>query len=271
MNIIYRFGDGDLYYHHGLDQTPNAMEFPRHAHSTYEVFGFICGQGKYHVENTVYPLEPGSILLFRPAEHHQIKVNPLIPYERVTVLFSEQQLKGLDPEGILLSPFTHRPLGQGNLYAANEVPGAMDYLLQMSSPGKNMKEQKLDLLCNLVPLLYCIKTAYQRKGYQDAFGLQNSRANQVITYINDHLFEDLSLDRISDALFISKSQLNRIMQKAVGQSAAQYVTTKRLVFARARILTGEPANAASQASGFKDYSTFYRAYKKQYGHPPTGK
>ncbi len=49
----------------------------------------------------------------------------------------------------------------------------------------------------------------------------------------------------------------------------QYVLEKRILAARHLILAGMPATAASLECGFKDYSTFSRAYKKILGQTPS--
>ena len=42
----------------------------------------------------------------------------------------------------------------------------------------------------------------------------------------------------------------------------QYILEKRILAARNLILSGMPATSACMECGFKDYSTFSRAYKK---------
>ena len=49
----------------------------------------------------------------------------------------------------------------------------------------------------------------------------------------------------------------------------QYILEKRILAARKLILTGESAAFASAECGFKDYSTFSRAYKKLLGKLPS--
>ena len=93
-------------------------------------------------------------------------------------------------------------------------------------------------------------------------------AGQILAYVNEHLFEDISIQTIADAFYRSPSQVSRIFQQATGNSLWKYVTIKRLMTARALIQQGETAAVAASACGFSEYSTFYRAYKAQFGHSP---
>ena len=92
--------------------------------------------------------------------------------------------------------------------------------------------------------------------------------SQLVTYINEHLFEPISLQTVADAFYRSRSQISRIFQRATGSPMWKYILVKRLMAARAMIQRGEPASTACTVCGFTDYSAFYRAYRAQFGHAP---
>ena len=68
---------------------------------------------------------------------------------------------------------------------------------------------------------------------------------------------------------MSPSQINRIFNKITGTSVYNYVLSKRLVYAQGMIMRGEGAGSACVACGFRDYSSFFRQYKKRFGTPPS--
>ena len=61
----------------------------------------------------------------------------------------------------------------------------------------------------------------------------------------------------------------RKFKDETGYSMHQYVLEKRVLAARSLILAGEGAAIASMECGFRDYSTFSRAYKKLLGKLPS--
>ena len=60
----------------------------------------------------------------------------------------------------------------------------------------------------------------------------------------------------------------RLFKTETGYTIGSYITYRRLLLARDLILSGTPITEACFASGFKDYSTFSRAYKSEFSEAP---
>ena len=54
-----------------------------------------------------------------------------------------------------------------------------------------------------------------------------------------------------------------------GYTVGEYISRKRLLRARALLKQGWPVTRAYLDSGFRDHSTFVRAYKKLFGEMPS--
>ena len=92
---------------------------------------------------------------------------------------------------------------------------------------------------------------------------ENSRIiNNVYHIIETEYMTDLTLESVAQRLYFSASYLSHLFKKETGYSVANYISTKRLLHARALIQSGTSVTEACFASGFKNYSTFSRAYKK---------
>jgi AraC-like DNA-binding protein len=265
MSYIFKYRDNQIYSHHSIDVHPDVDEFAMHAHEWYEILYFISGSGTYMVEGSQYPLKPHDVFILRPAEMHKLVINPDVPYERMVIHFSPDVIAPLDPAQDLLRAFCDRPLGQQNRYSLASDP---DGLLRGAFAA--FKFDKIpDVRINLTARLLLILTALDGlhgsgQMHTPAPGLQS----QVVNYVNDHLFEDISVQYIADAFYRSKSQISRIFHQATGSSLWDYVVIKRLMAARAMIQRGEAAHEACSACGFTDYSAFYRAYRNHFGNSP---
>ena len=94
------------------------------------------------------------------------------------------------------------------------------------------------------------------------------RVGEVIEYINEHLFEEISLDMLSQKFYLSKVHLTRKFKSYVGSTIWEYISTKRLIRAKELLKSGKWPTEVAEICGFNDYSTFYRAYKQKYGVSP---
>ncbi|MBO5317837.1 MAG: helix-turn-helix transcriptional regulator, partial [Oscillospiraceae bacterium] len=98
---------------------------------------------------------------------------------------------------------------------------------------------------------------------------QHSELTQkVLKYIAEHLSEALSLDVLADRFYVSKYYLSHAFTREVGVSVYRYLMMRRLLLARQLLLAGEPAGQVCRSCGFSDYTSFYRAFKSEYGISP---
>ena len=136
----------------------------------------------------------------------------------------------------------------------------------MCTTAENEKERRLKILSYLYPLLEQLYMAFFKK--DDPLLVQRSSTEKMVSYINQHLSDNLSLDVLSERFFLSVSQINRLFKQATGSPVGEYILVKRLMTARSLLHEGHSAMDACQKSGFKDYSAFYRSYCKQFGISP---
>ena len=61
----------------------------------------------------------------------------------------------------------------------------------------------------------------------------------------------------------------RRFREATGYTIHSYVTEKRLLLARDLLSRDVPLTEIAERCGYRDYSTFSRAYKKKFGKSPS--
>jgi AraC-like DNA-binding protein len=128
----------------------------------------------------------------------------------------------------------------------------------------------LQNLCGLVALA-CGVSEEGRTSWQDS--VRAARLEGAKRYIEQHLAEpDLTPANTAAALGISLRQLHLTFEPT-GTSFAQYVTQRRLLRCRAALKnpTGAGRSVADIAFGwgFNSLATFYRAFQREFGMPPT--
>ncbi|HZH62540.1 MAG TPA: AraC family transcriptional regulator [Metabacillus sp.] len=270
MNFQDYYKDHQLFFTKNCDMPPHPTKYGMHAHEIYEIYYLISGKGIFSVEGNEYLLNPNSIMLIRSNEAHYVEMNNDLPYERIVLHFFPQFLEQIDPNRILLAPFDNRALGVNNYYPPGSfsnqlVRSCLDNILEVKD---NDYQKRVAIITNLLTILNELNKSFHNKDFQLLFTAQNSQLTEVISYINEHLFEIISIESICKQFYISKSQLNILFKKATNTTVWKYITTKRLISARHLLYDGVPAFEACKQCGFKDYSTFYRRYRDFFGTSP---
>ena len=108
-----------------------------------------------------------------------------------------------------------------------------------------------------------------------AAGLRHSRANRphiekACAYIRAHLAEDLSLERVCAAVFLSKSYLCQIFKSLLGCTFGEYVKQQRILRARTLLAsTGQSIEEIAAACGFASPTYFATVFKRAVGMTPS--
>ena len=268
MDILQEFNSEDLYMRYAVDENPDDRNFAMHVHEQCEIFYFVSGNAEYLVEGAKYLLKPGSILIMRPSESHRTKILGNGKYERYAINFSVSIIDNIDPQRRLIKAFFDRPPGRGNLYLPTEFEdkNMRKFFSEMCS-GADDYEKRLRILTRLFLLLNMINNAFLTRSSSEYLPPQ-SIPEKMVSYVNTHLFDELSVPILAEHFFLSTSQFSRIFKQATGAAPWVYITIKRLTAAREKIRNGFSAQNASERCGFGDYSAFYRAYVKYFGYPP---
>ena len=88
------------------------------------------------------------------------------------------------------------------------------------------------------------------------------------TYIDEHLEQKITVEDIARHVSLSASRLHHIFKAETGISVLKYVNKKRLAKAKELLKTGELVVNIYAKCGFQDYTSFFRAFKKEYEITP---
>lgn len=91
---------------------------------------------------------------------------------------------------------------------------------------------------------------------------------QVIAYINANLSENLFLDSLANRFFVNKFYLSHQFKAYTQLSLHQYVVARRMQHAQTLLRQGKSPLAVSQACGYREYSSFYKAFLKETRQSP---
>ncbi len=242
-----------------------------HHHDFYECFFFISGNVTYYIEGKTYDLKPGDIVLVNTTELHQLSVKDhSVPYERIVLWIDKSFLSGFTTEKTDLSScfYTKKDnVIRLNLEQQQKIKTILHKILSI--------EKYTGMGSDLLYKAYFIELFVQLNMFfmynsipPDTDIKKSTMITDIIEYINNHLDEEITLDRLSEYVYLSKYHLIREFKKHSGTTIHKYIIQKKLIHAKELILKDVPITNVYKQCGFGDYSNFFRSFKKEYGVTP---
>lgn len=255
-------GENYLYTHRTTHRS--SPMFDLHCHSFFEIYYIIRGKVQYLIEGKPYTPEPDSLLLISSNVFHGVRIDSDEPYERYAFHFLPELVSPEYRETLLM------PFHSANIHLRDvQHSGLRDYcdsLLACASLPESLRAAAVKIRTEaLLTQLYAVSD--RQRALKNPS--QKYDAQEIIDYLGAHLTEDISLEQLCETFFISKNHLNLIFRQATGTTVWNYLSHKRTALAQQLLLEGRPASEAAAAAGFRDYSTFYRCYRKIFSSSPT--
>lgn len=95
------------------------------------------------------------------------------------------------------------------------------------------------------------------------------RINRVLSYIDLHLQESLSVRKIAEYAGYSEYHFLRIFKQYMGMTVMEYVNKRRLLKASEDIIDGARILDAAVKYGWQSHSGFTKAFKREFGLSPS--
>ena len=250
-------------------------EFSYHYHDFYKILILLQGDVSYCIEGKSYELAPLDIVLVNAGEVHRPIVQSSSTYERIILYVSPEFLRSCtDGQDSLELCFSKARQEKSSVLRLPSMKSSRLYqVLEELEAAVNAPDYADALYQNVLFLEFMVhlnRAAVHSTLHFMPTPEANDKILAILSYINEHLTENLSIDSLSEKFYTSKYYLMHSFKKETGYTIRNYLTLKRLRYARELIQGGTPATQACFECGFHNYSTFSRAYKKNFGEAPTG-
>ena len=257
----------NYHYFHLRDTAGQERDF--HYHEFDKIVLLLSGRVDYAVESVSYALRPWDILLVKHHTIHKAIIDKSEPYERIILYLDGKYFDRLLPEAHLMDCFEEADRsGEYRLVPDAGQRKAMEQTLQSYEQAAKDRAFGAQTLCDtyilqLLVLLGRMNAAPRREDQRF-----DPKIRQTLSYINEHLGEELSVERLSEQVYLSRYHFMRLFKAETGSTVHAYVRQKRLLYAARLIREGTNANLAAESAGFADYSAFHRAFRQSFGISP---
>lgn len=242
-----------------------------HSHDFYEILYCKSNSGiQYLVGAQRYRLQRGDIVMVPPGVGHRpiLDENLVEPYRRDVIWMSKEFVKGvleLLPEEAQKEVRSHSMLRT----AGTRWETLGDYFRAGIKEAEQRAFGWQAALCgNTTQLVVMIGRAMVDQEADTFVTEKTELIDEVVAYIETNLANKITATDTAKRFWVSESTINQTFRQKMGVSFHHYVTQRRLIAAKGMILDGIAMEDVSECVGFSDYSTFYRAFKQEFGISP---
>lgn len=246
-----------------------------HFHEFFEINYVLSGDVKFFVADQTYQVKNGSLLVFNHTDLHRSVSPPGTYYERIVLHFAPEHIQGLSSsETNLLGCFVNRTPEFSHCIQLHSAQS--DALLSLLDKvtlyqGKECFGSDVYRKIALAEILLYVNELYSTSAGMQPLkpAPEMKRVLPMLQFIQEHLHEDLSLERLAKAFYISKFHINHIFKKATGFTPNEYIIHRRIIKARELLKQRELSiQRVGESVGFNNNSHFIRTFKALVGASP---
>ena len=221
-----------------------------HTHIFYEIILYEPFDGYITVNGSNHSIDEPSILFMTPTDIHSTCVNGLSQSSFYKLCFeTTEHISTTTLNSILLN-----------------VRDKFEFFKQLFENALKNKHNVLYLQTTIQLIILELENNTNSKYQKDK---KTSVVSSAMQLINQHFTENITLESISEQLFVTPQYLSSQFTKIAKITFTDYLKDKRLSYA-ANLLLNKKYNVteACFASGYNNLSHFIRQFKKKYNKSP---
>ena len=231
-----------------------------------EILLTLEGMVTYTIEDKIYQVRKGEILIVPPDTLHSLTMGE--GSSRYLFLFESDAIMTMrDIKSMAM--YFHKPF---HLRDGSDAHVRIRELLLRAREAYEKRELMWNTMC-----YSCILRVYATLGQRYLSGIKprtgdNMRnmdsevINAVMTYINNHYREELSLEDVAKFAGFSRYYFSRSFKRQTGYSFKDYLCQKRLQVAMDLLIrTNRSMRDVAIESGFGSVATFNRVFREKKG------
>ncbi len=229
-----------------------------HIHDNYEIYFHISGKASMFINDTVYSLTQGDVIISAPGDIHVFIPEEKTEAEHFCLWFDEEC--GSELLSFLKNDTHFNKLSFESAFFES-LKEILFELYDNSCNTSNLKK-----MSDILKLSLMLNDKAEEKNI--CISDMPPHIEAIVNYIDIHKCEISRIRHIADEFNISVATLNRWFKSYIGVSPGEFLNAKRISYAKKLLDNGETVTESAIKSGFSDCSYFIATFKKRLGITP---
>lgn len=245
---------------------------PMHTHNAIEIYLTLSDIPNVMLGDKIYPLSAGSLMVIPPGCVHKM-FNYGTDYERYILTIQEEWIRGILKESAEKDYAHYFDPAKPTIIVLNQAE--QKELVQNMKELMTCEEDDLFLKYRIFFRIMdwidsrreTLEGIWERKMSKEVTGAA-STVTSIIGYIDSHIGENLTVEKIAEELYLNHDYVARVFKKYVNTTIKQYVRIERMTKAKNLLENGYSVSDTQIQTGYNSYEHFFRTFKKMYGITP---
>lgn len=243
-----------------------------HSHDFMSIMYILSGNCSYFINDIPYRVKKGDILLLNPGVPH----GKIIPSDGELLEFhagfESFKVENLPLNHIISDNIT--PVIPSSKYDHDLLQCFNDIITEQNKnePGSELLLKTLGMKL----LVILLRATSQNESVREKGSInfetydKSTIVNAITEFINTNFMQDLSLEIISQNMYLSPAYISKLFKEETGESPINYLIKVRLSRAKDYLMVGNSTiKEVAHAVGYDDAYHFSKLFKKYYGYPPS--
>ena len=237
------------------------------AHDFYEIYYLLKGKRNIFIENKIFTLQENSLVIIPPFQMHKTEGGP---YKRLNLYISTDLLDKNEQKFLAsCSSFLSFELEKSK----KNIILSLFRLFLSKANEKEALNKKYSLSLAKTFLYILQSSTLQPLPHYSPITQNNANKNlivDIISYINNHFQENITLDLLKNKFFVSKNTLCKNFQQTMKCSVMEYCSALRLNEAKHLLLTTDKSiEDIADLCGYSSANYFSLLFKSKTGLAPS--
>lgn len=255
----------DIVYKNSLSDSPVGP----HSHNAVELYFTLSDLPDVLLNDTVSAVPAGTLIIIPPFCVHQLYHEVGKFYERYILSINTQWLDNVFCHKA--DAFTYLKESASPLLLTpkpSQYPIWMQGLNRLISFPSITVPEALSCFFDLLSTLNQMVDTFS-VNQPLPISTTQKRINEIISYIQEHIYENLSVSDLSAHFYLHPDYLSRLFKKHAHISVSRYIILQKTATAQTLLREGCTVAQVQEKLGYSSYAYFFKTFQKNTGLSPS--